>query len=426
MSFDQDEIGNITRKGDDSFTYNDRGRMETARVKGVTTSFHYNHLNLRTIKEVKGDANYYIYDTAGNLIAEADNEYRIVKAYVYLHGMRLAMQVLDTEEQNQPAMAAFKEAGMGGAVAKNAVLILLFVGFLALVKYLRASPLAYLLPLALLSCGSKDEILPGQWYFIHADHLDTPHIVTDINQKRVWNAQYEPFRKANVVQEDVSLNLRFPGQYFDEETGLHYNWHRYYDPETGRYLTSDPIGLAGGMNTFTYVLSNPLKLVDSDGLRPCPAGMVPPGTPCYLDDGDGNGYPGAGLCKTADCAFYPDSANTQKPEPYDPVLCRIQPDGSVKCKEDPADANLTCEGKAQKTYNNCLETVNIWEKLCAAGGAPIGGAAGLAAKGYKTLSSLGGAAVGGFAGSFACPGLEDWKDACKQIKSDCEDKCELE
>jgi RHS repeat-associated protein len=61
------------------------------------------------------------------------------------------------------------------------------------------------------------------------------------------------------------LNLRFPGQYFDAETGLHYNYFRYYDPTTGRYITSDPIGLDGGLNTYTYALNNPLNNIDPDG-----------------------------------------------------------------------------------------------------------------------------------------------------------------
>jgi len=64
----------------------------------------------------------------------------------------------------------------------------------------------------------------------------------------------------------VTLNLRFPGQCFDKETGLHYNYFRTYDPSTGRYLESDPIGLDGGLNTYTYVLNNPLIHMDLFGL----------------------------------------------------------------------------------------------------------------------------------------------------------------
>jgi len=60
--------------------------------------------------------------------------------------------------------------------------------------------------------------------------------------------------------------LRFAGQYYDQETGLHYNWHRYYDPSTGRYLTPDPIGLAGGINLYFYAANNPINAIDPFGL----------------------------------------------------------------------------------------------------------------------------------------------------------------
>jgi RHS repeat-associated protein len=62
-----------------------------------------------------------------------------------------------------------------------------------------------------------------------------------------------------------TLNLRFPGQYFDEETGTHYNYFRDYDPGVGRYVQSDPIGLAGGLNTYGYAYQNPLVNFDPDG-----------------------------------------------------------------------------------------------------------------------------------------------------------------
>jgi RHS repeat-associated protein len=71
--------------------------------------------------------------------------------------------------------------------------------------------------------------------------------------------------KSNEVQRRAS-GIVFPGQYYDSETGLHYNYFRYYDPETGRYLTSEPIGVLGGSNTYLYSIGNPITYYDIYGL----------------------------------------------------------------------------------------------------------------------------------------------------------------
>lgn len=93
-----------------------------------------------------------------------------------------------------------------------------------------------------------------------ADHLDTPRLVADATGTTVWRSdQAEPFGN-NPADEDPDANsvafdlpLRLPGQYFDKETNLSYNYLRDYDPSSGRYAQSDPIGLAGGLNTYAYV-----------------------------------------------------------------------------------------------------------------------------------------------------------------------------
>jgi len=103
-------------------------------------------------------------------------------------------------------------------------------------------------------------------YYVHTDHLGTPIALTDEAGMVQWKAHYTPFGKAIVDVDNLGQNIRFPGQYFDSETNLHYNYFRDYDPSTGRYLQSDPIGLAGGINTYGYVSGNPVNLIDPYGL----------------------------------------------------------------------------------------------------------------------------------------------------------------
>jgi len=92
------------------------------------------------------------------------------------------------------------------------------------------------------------------------------------SRRTVWQASYTPFGEAGVNVADVELPLRLPGQYADAETGTHYNYYRDYDPATGRYLTSDPIGLAGGANAYVYAEGDPLGSIDALGLRAGPVG----------------------------------------------------------------------------------------------------------------------------------------------------------
>ena len=103
--------------------------------------------------------------------------------------------------------------------------------------------------------------------YLYTDHLMTNRLATDDVQAVVWRWEGEAFGNTPAQEiGGVTVNLRFPGQYFDAETNLHYNRFRYYDPALGRYITSDPIGLFNGTNTFVYVRANALHWTDKLGL----------------------------------------------------------------------------------------------------------------------------------------------------------------
>ena len=127
-------------------------------------------------------------------------------------------------------------------------------------------------PVAMLLYGSVP-------YAIHTDHLGTPRQLQDAQGQVVWQWPISAFGQVKPGSSGTSLLvqpsaavlqlpslfdfvLRYPGQQADEESGLFYNHHRYYDPNTGSYVQADPIGLQGGWHRFGYVEGNPLNLVD--------------------------------------------------------------------------------------------------------------------------------------------------------------------
>ncbi|ABX38139.1 YD repeat protein [Delftia acidovorans SPH-1] len=118
------------------------------------------------------------------------------------------------------------------------------------------------------------------YHYLHSDHLSTPQVASDAAGRSSWQALNESFgqtleRSGNRTR----MNLRFAGQYFDEETGTHYNYQRDYSPGVGRYLQTDPIGIDGGVNVFVYAEENPVKLNDPTGQQavlPGPGGIPIP------------------------------------------------------------------------------------------------------------------------------------------------------
>ena len=125
-------------------------------------------------------------------------------------------------------------------------------------------------------------------YLIQADHLNTPRAILGAGNALVWKWDSDAFGTTAANENPSALgifnyNPRFPGQYYDKESALHYHYFRdSYNPKTGRYFQSDPIGLAGGINTYGYVDSNPISKIDPMGLTPLPPDFdpnKPPATP---------------------------------------------------------------------------------------------------------------------------------------------------
>ncbi|MEG2042652.1 MAG: RHS repeat-associated core domain-containing protein [Hafnia sp.] len=127
-------------------------------------------------------------------------------------------------------------------------------------------------------------------YWYQNDHLGTPHCLTDAHGQAVWKSSYLAFGSIKTEANNgagIDNPLRFAGQYHDRETGLFYNLNRYYDPTMKRYLTQDPVGLAGGLNLYLYVDANPISWLDplglfklsSSGTESCSANSQEPAIP---------------------------------------------------------------------------------------------------------------------------------------------------
>jgi RHS repeat-associated protein len=117
---------------------------------------------------------------------------------------------------------------------------------------------------------------------VHVDQLNRPAQMTDAAKAVVWSAVYSPFGGAYTITGSETLSARFPGQWFQLEAGLHYNWHRHYDPSLGRYTQPDPLGFVDGPSVWAYARSAPTQLFDFQGLNSYPP-KDPPQTPMPPD-----------------------------------------------------------------------------------------------------------------------------------------------
>ncbi|ELB7898553.1 EndoU domain-containing protein, partial [Citrobacter freundii] len=257
QSLGYDAVGRITSAeglyGVLGYGYDATGNRTSITTDGLSQSYTINYMNNWLVKTGQTSRSY---DANGNLTKQGadtftyDSQNRLVAAtvagvtaaYTYNHLDQRVTKTLN----GQTRLLIY---GLAGNLIEE--LDAATGDVLAEYIWLDGTPLSF--------------AQSGQTYQVHVDHLGTPKALTDASGQVVWKASYSPFGKASITTQGPTFNLRFPGQYYDAETGLHYNWRRYYDPNTGRYITSDPIGLAGGINTYAYALSNPIGNADPTG-----------------------------------------------------------------------------------------------------------------------------------------------------------------
>ncbi|WP_415639961.1 RHS repeat-associated core domain-containing protein, partial [Pseudomonas fluorescens] len=191
-------------------------------------------------------------------------------------------------------------------------------------------------PLALLEGFGPTDTQP---FHYQLDHLGTPQELTAPDGEIVWSAHYRAYGKiARLDVNKIDNPLRFQGQYFDPESALHYNRHRYYNPDSGRYLTPDPVKLAGGINAYQYV-PNPTGWVDPLGLNTCPGG-------------DG--------CKPADTVDEPSAkAKAYKSEPEPPKTSDEEEylfRGDRKHPEEAFKTGFKSKGESNDLYLHALNS----------------------------------------------------------------------
>ncbi|WP_319152226.1 RHS repeat-associated core domain-containing protein, partial [Pseudomonas aeruginosa] len=287
-----DAAGNLTQdRAARKLAYDAQGRLQSVSLDGQQVAeYRYNALGQRIVKLTPESVTTYLYGPDGQLLGEAEHNGsgRKLRAQYYLWLDSLPLATIDADYDAQ------------GKVGNPTLL------------------------------------------YLHGDHLDTPRLATDASGQIAWQWQSDAFGRGEALsQGSTQINLRFPGQYYDAESGLHYNYFRDYDPETGRYVESDPVETLRKLNNpemtflnsgesmlqatpywehgftpnhnYTYSDNNPTAKSDKHGLSPNPTDnlIYTPDTNCTCTleckkkfTGNGKSFLVGALCSKATTPFF--------------------------------------------------------------------------------------------------------------------------
>ncbi|XQP62037.1 RHS repeat-associated core domain-containing protein [Pseudomonas fluorescens] len=293
--YDYDKSGNLTRlldtrKGEHHYHYDPLARLTRAdHSQDVQERFGHDPAGNLLMQDrpgpdivagnrlmIQGD-HHYDYDAFGNLIRQRRGKgHQLVTEYRYDCQHRL---IGITQPNGQTASYRYDPFGRRISKTVNGITTEFFwQGDKLIAEHEADRHRSYIYeqdsfrPLALLEGFGPEDTKP---FHYQLDHLGTPQELTNPEGEIVWSAHYRAYGEiARLDIRKIDNPLRFQGQYFDAESGLHYNRHRYYNPDIGRYLTPDPVRLAGGINAYRYV-PNPTGWVDPLGLSKCPGECGP-------------------------------------------------------------------------------------------------------------------------------------------------------
>lgn len=322
VTYQYNPAGDLLSDGLTTYRYDSEGRMESASTgqgeDAPTTKYAHNGLGQRVFKTeplysstpASGSSN----KNLNNLLADDDEPQGeppgLIQQILNFFSKLWSPSTSDAEKLGYSYVYAedgslLGEYGSGGSNSTGTA------------QYIYLPTASGPMPIA--------AVIKGQTYAVHSDHLNTPRKLTQPDGQVAWQWAYSAFGDeqptigakrftsestnpttgATSIPE-VTFNLRYPGQYFDPETKLHYNYFRTYAPSTGRYTQGDPIGLDGGWNRFGYVEGNPLHHVDPRGLDNPGMGPYAVGASVYYYSG-GPGHVGVSVNDSRSFGYYPTS-----------------------------------------------------------------------------------------------------------------------